>query len=297
MNQGHGLNLEKELQEQSEKDWEFGAASLKCLAEIPEEERENYLPKGEVQKGVEDMMDCATRGPLNILETKFNWLLRNKKLSFENEFWLKQNGYVKLHNALYEVEFSDAFVAINSGTTRNGNSLKAPLEAIRKQGLIPKYKLPLGSWMTWEDYHNPARITENMRQLGQEFIERFTINYERVFETGFETLLQKDLLDVAGYAWPDLIKGEYSFTEIPPNHIFVGIKLPQTYIFDNYEEIAGDFIKKLASDYNFFEYGYRIFITAERKQILTGQENIIENHRVLPWWKRLWGYWSNETMK
>mgnify|MGYP001580655741 FL=1 len=79
MQKNYGLNLSKEKAEQSDADWKFGSIQS-CLALIHEEERFDYLPKGELQKGVEDFMDCATRGPLNILETKFNWLIQNKKL-------------------------------------------------------------------------------------------------------------------------------------------------------------------------------------------------------------------------
>lgn len=76
-----GIDFRKEELEQSEEDWVFGAWTLSCLAKIPLELREKYLPKGEVQRGREDMMDCATRGPINILEAKFTWLLENKKVS------------------------------------------------------------------------------------------------------------------------------------------------------------------------------------------------------------------------
>ena len=73
MNKGFSPKLEQE--QQSDSDWVFGSLSLPCLASVPEDERESYLPKGELQKGVEDFMDCGTRAALNILECKFNFLL------------------------------------------------------------------------------------------------------------------------------------------------------------------------------------------------------------------------------
>ena len=69
----HGFSIELEREHSQAEDWYFGAASSPSLFEIPQNEREDYLPKGEVQKGVEDFMDCASRGPLNILETYFNY--------------------------------------------------------------------------------------------------------------------------------------------------------------------------------------------------------------------------------
>lgn len=93
----HGLNWELEKQQQSENDWVFGTVSPVCLAEnIPATERDRYLPKGELQNIGEEKMDCSTRAAINILETKFNWLLKNGKLSDENIKWLYENGYIIL---------------------------------------------------------------------------------------------------------------------------------------------------------------------------------------------------------
>src|SRR3990167_6402014 len=182
--QNYGLDLELEKQCLRDEDWKFGGDTiLSCIAEIPEEERMQNLPDGEVQRGKEDMFDCATRGPINILETKFTWLLQNKKLDFEQEYWLRDRGYVDNER----IKFSDAFIAILSGTTRNGNSMKAPLDAIRKKGLIPKKMLPLEEWMTWGDYHNPERITQKMRDLGLEFSERFNIILQNVLYKQFDS--------------------------------------------------------------------------------------------------------------
>ncbi len=258
MNKNYGLNLQREAQEISEQDWQFGAASLPCLAIIPEPQREYYLPIGELQNIGEEKMDCASRGPINLLETKFNYLIRNKKLSPANEQWLRNNGYIDEFN---RIVFSDRFVAINSGTTREGNSMKAPLEAIRKQGLIPKPLLPQVDG--FDEYHNPQSITPAMKNLGIEFTKRFIINYEQVYESDFPKVLQGDLLNMAGYAWPEPVNGEYPHSNSTPNHVFLGLKLPSTYIFDNYLDTDSDFIKKLAPDYDFLGYGYRLFVSKE----------------------------------
>src|SRR3990172_1906755 len=103
-----GFNYKLELESQTEQDWPLGATGLTCLAQIPEEEREKYLPKGELQFGREDFMDCVSRAVNNVLETKFNYLLKNKKLSLSNEIWLREKGYV----AGDRIKFSDRFVSI-----------------------------------------------------------------------------------------------------------------------------------------------------------------------------------------
>ena len=256
----YGLNLELEAQHRSETDWLAGAASQAPLFVIPLHERENYLPKGEVQRGKEDMMDCSTRADINILEAYFTYGYKNNKFSPLAKRWLERNGYV--NNG--KIEFSDAFNAILSGTTRQGNSLKAPLESIRKDGLIPKKMLPLESSMTWEDYHSPERITKEMKYLGSQFAYTFTINYEIVYVNDFEKWLQTDLINVAGYAWPQPVEGVYPRVNYPFNHAFAAYR-PKYFIFDNYiDSFDGDFIKHLATDYNFLAYGYRVFISSER---------------------------------
>jgi hypothetical protein len=266
-----GLDLEKERLDSSEEDWVFGAVSMPCLAQIPEADRIKYLPKGEVQKGAEDTMDCATRGPINVLETKFNWMLKNGKISPQNEAWLRERGYITENG----VEFSDAFIAILSGTTERGNSLKAPLEAIRQHGLIPKRMLPLEPWMTWKDYHDRSRITGSMHALGEDFKARFPMNYEKVFETDYPKLLKEDLLVVGGYAWPDPVDGVYPRVGFAPNHCFDLVeKLEDPYAaFDNYLDTDGDFLKKLASDYDMLDYGYRIYV---RKEIVRRKNWLLE---------------------
>ena len=91
--QNHGFNIQKEIAEQSTQDWVFGVGEqIRGLAENIDFIK--YLPVGEVQKGVEDTMDCTTRSLVNILETKFTYLYHNKLLSKENLKWLEDKGYV-----------------------------------------------------------------------------------------------------------------------------------------------------------------------------------------------------------
>ena len=90
----YGFDLKREQAEQDGTEWPLGSIPS-CIAEIPEEQRAKYLPQGEVQRtAFGDLMDCATRGPINILECKFNFLLTKQLLSLDNELWLRENGYV-----------------------------------------------------------------------------------------------------------------------------------------------------------------------------------------------------------
>lgn len=244
------------------RDKRYGATSKKGIGDMAIDLREAYLPKGEVQVGKDDMADCASRGPLNILEAKFTYSWRNGLFSDENMEWLRDKQYVVFRDGKPCVEFSDAFVAINSGTTRTGNSLKAPCQSIRAQGTIPKKMLPLESWMTWEQYHDPDRITSEMERLGEEWKDRFEIEYEQVEQRYWKALLAGDFFDVALFAWPEPQDGEYPAVIAAYNHVVAIIK-PEYFVFDNYEETKNDFIKKLAPNYSFYSYGYRIYIAQE----------------------------------
>lgn len=265
--ENYGFLLNKEIAEQSEKDWLLGGEPIKGLAENIETAK--YLPQGEVQRtSKSDMMDCATRAPLNILEIKFNYLTENGLLSEDNIDWLKGNGYFNELKGGFEL--SDAYNAILSGTTTQGNSLKAPLEAIRKYGCVPKRRLPLEPWMNWWDYHNKARITPLIKELGLEFARRFPVNYEKVMKEDFGNVITWDILDIAGYAWSRPVNGIYPRVTHTPNHAFMYFKTPAYIIFDNYvDSYDGDFIKHLASDYNLLHYGYRVIINeAEKKKTM-----------------------------
>lgn len=257
----YGLDLDKEALDRDGTEWTFGASSPTCIAEIPLFERAKYLPMGELQNIGEEKFDCVSRGFLNILETKLNYLIANNKISVANYNWLIGNGYILPSKT---VELSDAFIAIKSGTTRNGNSMKAPLDTIRKCGVIPKALLPQLSG--FDENYDTKRITEKMEALGLEFIRRFQINYEQVYMPAFEELLKKDLLNVAGYAWTIPVNGVYPASSYPFNHDFILFSLPRWQAFDNYiDTYDGDYIKTLASDYQFMNYGYRIIIAKENQ--------------------------------
>lgn len=186
----------------------------------------SFLPDGQIQRGREDWMNCATNAPCNLYESSFNYAIKNGLISKEGLEWLKQKGYIR--DGKFEV--SNAFNSILSGTTRNGNSLKAPFESIRKDGLVPLSLLPDDKSMTWAQYHNTNRITQELRDLGQEFLKRFPLNYEKV--------MLADMDEYLGFKWK---------------------------VFDSYEDVDGDHIKVLAPTYNILSYSYRGIINEVKK--------------------------------
>lgn len=253
-----GLDLVKQEKDFKDTDWVFGAASQPCITDTSPSERAFYLPAGELQFGKEDFMDCASRGPLNVLEAKLNYLYLNGKLLSDNRVFLEQYGYV--HNG--RIELSDRFIAIKSGTTRNGNSLTAPIDAIHRYGCIPKAMLRANGQMTFDEYHAASNITKEMERLADEFKRRFVVNYEIVREEDFQVALDYDFLIVGLYAWTSPVDGVYPRTDAPENHV-VCLHIAAYTAFDNYLDTDGDFIKQLAPDYNFYRTGYRLFIPAQ----------------------------------
>lgn len=281
------FDLSKELREQSEKDWQFGALSQPGLVSIPSAERENYLPKGETQfNQVTDFQDCASRSPVNHLEALFTYhYLHGMKP--ENKQWMEQRGYYKDG----KVTFSDRYIANLSGTTKQGNSLKAPVDTIRTKGLIPKSLLPKTETMTWEEYYAP--VTQPLKDLGQEFLKRFTINYEQVNLNHFADVLKDDCIGTAGYAWPIPVNGVYPKASGAFNHAFLIYRLPQWQVYDNYAEYnpesgvmeGNDFTKTLAENYLFFDYGYRVYVSEEK---VVDPLNSLPTEQSKPLWKWLY---------
>ena len=261
----NNFNIERERAEHTEEDWRFGALSQSALITIPEAERTAYLSHGEQQStGIVDTSGCVSRAFINVLAPIFTYGYQKKLFTPKNLKFLEQYA-----DANSVIDFSDHMVEIGSETTRAGNSLKSPIEYIRKNGLIPKTMLPTTQGVDFDTYYNPAQITQAMKDLGDEFAHRFTINYEQVSEVHFKEVLKEDFLVCALYAWPDLVNGEYPRSTFPFNHAVAMFKTPAYYIFDNYTfgDPEHDYIKKLAPDYDFYEFAYRPYISAQNDTI------------------------------
>lgn len=247
------FNEAKERAEQRGDEWIFGAIQTD-LALVPVQDRALFTPLGVLQfNNVMDSNGCASRSPLNILETKLNWFY-DHGMHPAIQTWCDEQGY----RVGGKFELSDAFIEILSGTTPTGNSLKAPVDTIRTNGVIPAHYLPLKDNMTWEEYMDPRRIVQAHRNIGKEFMKRITVNYEKVYAADFLTALKEDLLSTGVSAWPAPIGNVYPRTDAPFNHAVASVN-PFIDILDNYIP----FNKRLATDYKFFDWGYSLSITAQ----------------------------------
>jgi len=201
---------------------------------------QKYLPDGEVQQGRQDWMTCTSNWMNNDLECQFNYALAMGL--FTNEFveWAKHKGFINPKNGKFEI--ADAWSAIETNTTRVGNSLKALVEHARLHGIVPKSMLFENKSMSWNDYHNKSRITQAMRDIAKESKEWIKINYEKVPYKQFPKF-------TGNIRWED---------------------------FDSYvDRVDGDFIKKLAHNYNMMYYGYHLTINEIPRQTKTVEKGEI----------------------
>ena len=243
----------KERSEQRGDEWQLGAIETD-LALIPVKDRLKYAPVGVPQfNNVMDTSGCASRAPLNILEAKLNYFY-DRGMHPAIQTWMDEKGY----RVNGKFVLSDNFIEILSGTTRQGNSLKAPVDTLRKYGAIPAHLLPLKDNLTWEQYMDRSRVTEAHLALGKEFLARLTLAYEQVRVTDFPKALERKSLDVAGAAWPPPVNGVYPRNDGAFNHAFATVN-PLIDALDNYLP----FTKRLATDYKFFDWGYSLSITAQ----------------------------------
>lgn len=247
------FNEQKERDEQLGNEWSYGAIQVD-LAAVPLKDRKKYLPAGVLQfNNVMDSNGCASRSPLNNLETKLDYLY-DHGMHHAIKKWSDDKGY----RVNGKFALCDAYIEILSGTTRQGNSLKAPVDAMRKYGVIPAYLIPLRDNMSWDEYMNPARVTKAHKDLGAEFLRRLPINYEQVPLKQFEEATIADSLSIALRAWSIPVDGVYPKIEGQFTHA-VDRVTNDVDIFDNYEP----FIKRLAKDYIFFEWGYSLSISSQ----------------------------------
>lgn len=179
--------------------------------------------------------------------------------------FFKKKGYIGADGIFNS---SDRYTGINAGTTKQGNSQQKVLDSIRKVGLIPESMLPFGG-ATWEEYMNLALITQEMKDLGQEFLKHVNIAYEWIFQYGdggnVINLLKYHLkhapiqitipICASWHSHPQIISG-CSLTT--PQHavLVVNVNNDSVDIFDQYDP----YLKKLAPDYPIL-YGLKIVLT------------------------------------
>jgi len=234
-------------------DYLFGVSAIDNFIKVESGDWTPYLPKSEKQRQGFESMCCTNFSSTSAIEMLLTRLIDLKLISVGNLKWLQDNGYIDDSG---HINFSDRFDALVSGTKPSeGNSLKGVADAKHKYGLIPEKLLP---WVDNETtYFDKSKITPQMYSLGLEFLKRFPINYEIVYKQDFQEALKVSPLAIAVYAWNGTVNNAYVLVPNPINHA-VGMidDKPIWQIFDSYDP----FIKKLADNYNFYDYGIRYIV-------------------------------------
>lgn len=227
----YGLMEDTRSPEDKAKDYQFGAET-KITPEVLQEDGQwsNFLPTNEYQNldGF-DKMACVTYSAINCLE-----IIHKRKFG-EEKNW------------------SDRFNAKLSGTTRNGNSLYAVAESLRKvHGEVYQALWP-NAGKSWEEYY--CDIPQEIQAEGLKSLTELNIQYEWVIAPLYPEVLKEALkyapIQIGIYAYGVLVNGIYQKPVVGqgPNHAvtLIGYKEGEYWlIFDHYQ---GNETRKLAWDY------------------------------------------------
>lgn len=154
--QGGGLVIEER-----DSDYVFGSGQLKGKVVRPDGDWRAYTPKyeGQRERGIETSA-CATFGTINCVETLM------EEMGLGND-----------------LDYSERFISLLSGTTRQGNSPTKVAETIRRYGLIPQAMMPFDdSIRSWDDFNSwKGADKEKCLAAGRQWLKRYGFGYDRVW--------------------------------------------------------------------------------------------------------------------
>ena len=162
------------LIKQDVKDYILGASPIPHEDLMPSRDWREYLPKREKQAYTFDTFCCTTFSALNVIETQMNFLMNKIPVSKVKE--LNDLGYI----VDGEINLSDRFTAIMSGTMANGNYFQNVWDSIRKDGLLPEKDLPFGG-KNQTEYLDKSKITEAMKLKAKKILDIFDFFYEQSY--------------------------------------------------------------------------------------------------------------------
>lgn len=180
-----------------------------------------------------DTQACARFGTLNALEMLFSFVLKEDK------------------------QFSDRFLSIVAGASRNGDSPQNVIEAARKIGLIDEADLPFDSSIdNLDKFYSPNPMSGNLLYRAKEFLKQYSIGHEWVYPVGHDqtideqnamiaTALKRSPVGASVSAWHDDGNGGYDQQWVE-NHWCVIIADLGDYwkIYDSYDNIIKKYSKK-----------------------------------------------------
>lgn len=124
---------------------------------------------------------CVSFSCNHSFDTQITAFIKKGYFAKEAVDYFQSAGYL---DELGRFNSSDKFAAIGSGTTKAGNYQQTVLDFVRKNGLLPEKDLPFGTPSTWEEYMNPAQVTQAMRDKAKKILTYIDIAYEWVIQKG-----------------------------------------------------------------------------------------------------------------
>ena len=111
-------------------------------------------------------------------------MLRQNMIPAETSKWLKEKGYFVNGS----INFSERFVGVLGETKSNGAYQYKVANAAKNFGLVPEHLFPMAD--NFNDNIDPKFVTQELLDLGKEFLTHLALNYEWVNPNDTEEYLQ-----------------------------------------------------------------------------------------------------------
>lgn len=121
-----------------------------------------------------DTNSCWAYAGNEVLEDQLEFLMKTGGFADYEIQWFKDKGYIDADGDFY---LSRRFVPTLSGVTTNGNDPAEFWRLTKKYGAIPSSMLP---FTAVTDYFDRTKITQDMYDLGAEFIQRVSIDHKEL---------------------------------------------------------------------------------------------------------------------
>lgn len=164
----------------------------------------------------------------------------------------------------YIWNWSDRFLAKQSGTTRTGNSLSVVAETLRTFGCVDedRWPYPREMWgFDWDDFY--SQIPQEIIDEAKEFLKSWDVNWRWVNPHDVKEAMKYGPVQVGVYAWPKKRPdGKYDDAgKTKRNHAVACVKFDtHPVILDHYDP----FLKELVADYD-FKFALQFYIIPKRE--------------------------------
>ncbi len=126
------------------------------------------------KKGDLDTNCCWAFAGNEVLEDQLEFLMKTGAFTIEDIMWFHEKGYIDEDGDFY---LSRRYIPILSGVKTDGNDEAEFWRITKNYGAIPNHLLP---YTNFNEYFDLGDITQEMRQLGEQFLERVNIQSEEV---------------------------------------------------------------------------------------------------------------------